>query len=285
LAGVSPKSLKAPFERITIIGVGLIGGSLGLAIKRKFPSSVVVGVDKPAVLKSARKKGAIDYSERSLRKGVSSADLIVLCTPVSAILKLMPTIARYCPPRTIVTDTGSVKSAILKKAKQEFAGNFIGGHPMAGKERSGIAGAEPGLFRHATWVLSPAPGTKESQIYRLRGFLKAIGARVVLMGPGEHDVAVSILSHVPQLMSVALMNTAGIRARKFLRMSGGGFRDMTRLAASEPALWRDILSFNKSEVRRSLRLLIAELQRYGKQLGTSRLEAAFRKSGRLKKEA
>lgn len=105
------------------------------------------------------------------------------------------------------------------------------------------------------------------------------------MDPGKHDVAVSILSHVPQLLSVALMNTAGIRARKFLGLSGGGFRDMTRLATSDPAIWRDILSFNKSEVRRSLRLLTAELQRYGRQLGTSKLEAAFRKSGRLKKDA
>lgn len=278
--------MSAPFKRITIVGVGLIGGSLGLAIKRKFPSSIIVGVDKPAVLKSARKKGAIDHSERNLRNSVSSADLIVLCTPVSAILKLMSKIARYCPPGAIVTDTGSVKSAILKRAKREFAaGNFVGGHPMAGKEQSGIAGAEPDLFRHAAWVLSQAPGTKVSQIRRLRSFLKTIGAKVVLMDPGKHDVAVSILSHVPQLLSVALMNTAGIRARKFLRMSGGGFRDMTRLAASEPAMWRDILSFNKSEVRRSLRLLTHELQRYGRQLGTSRLEAAFRKSGRLKKHA
>ena len=283
MAGVSPRPLSAPFKRITIVGVGLIGGSLGLAIKRKFPSSVIVGVDKPAALKSARKKGAIDHSERNLRNSVISADLVVLCTPVSAILKLMSKVARYCPPGAVVTDTGSVKSAILKKAKREFVGNFIGGHPMAGKERSGIAGAEPHLFRHAAWVLSPTPGTRGSQIRRLRSFLKALGARVVLMEPGKHDVAVSILSHVPQLLSVALMNTAGIRARKSLRMSGGGFRDMTRLATSEPAMWRDILSFNKSEVRRSLRLLTDELQRYGRQLGTSRLEAAFRKSGRLKK--
>jgi prephenate dehydrogenase len=277
--------LSAPFKRITIVGVGLIGGSLGLAIKRTFPSTVIVGVDKPAVLKSAHKKGAIDHSERNLRNSVSSTDLVVLCTPVSTILKQMSRIARYCSPGAVVTDTGSVKSAILKKAKREFAGNFIGGHPMAGKERSGIAGAEPGLFRHAAWVLSPAPDTKESQIHRLRSFLKAIGARVVVMDAGKHDVAVSILSHVPQLLSVALMNTAGIRARKSLRMSGGGFRDMTRLAASEPAMWRDILSFNKSEVRRSLRLLTAELQRYGRQLGTSKLDEAFRKSGRLKKDA
>ena len=105
------------------------------------------------------------------------------------------------------------------------------------------------------------------------------------MDPGKHDVAVSILSHVPQLLSVALMNTAGMRTRKFLGLSGGGFRDMTRLAASEPAMWRDILSFNRAEVRRSLQLLTAELQRYGRQLGTSKLEDAFRKSGRLKKEA
>lgn len=275
--------MSAPFKRITIIGVGLIGGSLGLAIKRKFPSSVIVGVDKPAVLKLARIKKAIDSSERSLRNGIRSADLIVICTPVSVILKLMSEIARYCPSGAIVTDTGSVKSAILKKAKREFVGNFIGGHPMAGKERSGIAGAEPDLFRHAAWVLSPAPGTKGSQIHRLRSFLKALGARVVLMDPGKHDIAVSILSHVPQLLSVALMNTAGLRASEFLGLSGGGFRDMTRLAASDPAIWRDILSFNKSEVRRSLRLLTAELQKYGRQLGTSSLESAFRKSRRLKK--
>ncbi len=277
--------MSAPFKRITIVGVGLIGGSLGLAIKRRFPSTVIVGVDKPAVLKSARKKGAIDHSERNLRNSVNSADLIVLCTPVSTILKLMSKVARYCPPGAVVTDTGSVKSVILKKARREFAGNFIGGHPMAGKERSGIAGAEPGLFRHAAWVLSPAAATKGSQLRRLRSFLKALGARVVMMDAEKHDVAVSILSHVPQLLAVALMNTAGMRARKSLRMSGGGFRDMTRLAASEPAMWRDILSFNKSEVRRSLRLLTAELRRYGRQLGTSKLEATFRKSGRLKKDA
>lgn len=242
-----------------------------------------MGVDRPAVLKSARKNGSIDRSAQNLRNSVRSADLVVLCTPVSTILRLMPKIARYCTQETLVMDTGSVKSAIMKKAKREFSGNFIGGHPMAGKERSGIAAAEPALFRRAAWILSPLSDTKDAHLHRLRGFLKALGVRVVLMDAVKHDAAASILSHVPQLLSVALMNTAGKRARRFLRLSGGGFRDMTRLAASEPAMWRDIFSSNKFEVKRSLRLLIAELQKYGRQVGTSSLEAAFRKSGKLKK--
>lgn len=275
------------FRYITIIGVGLIGGSLGLAIKRKFPSTRIFGVDKPAVLRRARKRGAIDQRATISKETIQRSDLVVLSTPVSNIQKVLPQVARHCLHTTIVTDVASVKSAVTSLGAKLFPnGNFVGGHPMAGTEQSGIDAAQSGLFDRAVWVLTPSPGTKRSSWKKLRRFLQMLGARVKTMNAETHDEVVSVLSHVPQLTAVALLNVAGKKhpkGRHHLYLAARGFHDMTRIASSKFHIWSDILSENRREILKSLTLLIEELHAYSKKLDAGGLERYFKFSGRLRK--
>lgn len=260
----------SPFRRITIIGVGVIGGSLGLAIKKRFRSVVITGVDRPDVLKKALRRGVIDIASRHLKEAVAGTDLVFLATPISAILKLLPQVARSIAPGTIVTDVGSVKRGIVRSARKHFPqGTFVGGHPMAGVELSGVEAAHPLLFENAVYVLTPLTRRPTAAVKRFAKFLEELGARVVTLDPTLHDEVVSVLSHVPQLTAVALTNVAGSRHRSspsYLRLAAGGFRDLTRIASSRPEIWHDILSFNRDEIGRALDLMIRELQSYRRAL-------------------
>lgn len=277
---------SSPFRRVTIIGVGLIGGSLGLAIKRKYPSAEITGIDRPEVLRRAKKRGAIDKGYPAMKGTIAASDLIVLATPLSGITKILPLVAKHSSASTTVTDVGSVKSEVMRIGEKLFpGGNFIGGHPMAGGELSGIEGAHPLLFENACWVLTPATKTNRTHLQRLSIFLKDLGARVLLMESHDHDGVASALSHLPQLAAVALMNVAGRKhpvARKHLRLAAGGFRDMTRIASSPYAMWADILRFNSREIKASLRMFIGELQRYARHVDAGKLQNSFAASRRLR---
>ncbi|MBI3787438.1 MAG: prephenate dehydrogenase/arogenate dehydrogenase family protein, partial [Ignavibacteriales bacterium] len=189
------KSLKRTandFQQVTIIGVGLIGGSLGLAIKQRFRSCRVIGVDKPDVLDKAIARGAIDEGKLFIAEAVRDADLIFIATPISSILTLLPLVGRYSRPQSIVTDVGSVKGPITQKASQYFPkGNFIGGHPMAGVELSGVEAAHPLLFENAMYVLTPSKKTPPKPLKRLSNFLTKLGARVVQLDAKVHDEVAS----------------------------------------------------------------------------------------------
>ena len=261
------------FRTITIVGVGLIGGSLGLAIRRRFPAVRVVGVDRAPVLKKARNRGAITAGESDLSKAVSNADLVILAAPLDSILHLLPTIARLVPPTTIVTDVGSVKYPVVQVARKHFRGNFIGGHPMAGIELSGIEAAHPLLFENAVYVLTPSKNTRPAHMKRLGSFVAGLGARSLVMDARVHDQVASAVSHVPQLTAVALMTMAGRShrvARKYLGLGAGGFRDLTRIASSRYELWRSILQLNRPEVTRSLDMLVEELRTIRRLLSKAR---------------
>ncbi len=266
----SQPRIQRSFRNITIIGVGVIGGSLGLAIRKRFPSVHIVGVDKRDVLKKALKRGAIDEAATDLRRALSAADLVFLATPVSVIQNDLPKVAAFTSRRTLVTDVGSVKRSIMRSASKLFPhGNFVGGHPMAGVELSGIDAAHPLLFENAVYVLSPMKSNPAPVTRQLADFLKELGARVVLLDPKTHDEVASAVSHLPQLTAVALTNVAGREhrsARRHLRLAAGGFRDLTRIASSRPEIWKDILEFNRDEIDKSLVLLIRELERYRKYL-------------------
>jgi prephenate dehydrogenase len=257
-----------PFSQVTIIGVGVIGGSLGLAIRKHFRAMTVVGFDRRDVLKKALRKGAIDRAATSLRSAVEHADLVLIATPVSEILKSIPVIAKYAPSKALVSDVGSVKASIVRSARRLFPqGNFIGGHPMAGVELSGVEAAHPLLFENAVYVLTPPRGKATPAAKRLATFLEELGARVVLLDSRTHDEVVSVVSHLPQLTAVALTNVAGRRhasGRRHLRLAAGGFRDLTRIASSKPEIWADILTQNKTEIDKSLKLMIRELSVYRK---------------------
>ena len=261
---IKHRTHQLPFKRITIIGVGLIGGSLALAIKHRFPAIHIIGVDKPRVLKLAQARKVIDTSEQSIEHAIRTADLVIIATPVSVIKTLLPQIARYISPYTLVTDTGSVKSALVKQADRLFPnGNFIGGHPMAGSEFSGIDAAHPLLFQNAIYLLTPSPLTNKNSLRRLAQFFNAIDAYVLTLDASTHDSIMAAVSHLPQLAAVALMNTVGNRhsqSRKHLVLAAGGFRDMTRIASSPFELWKDILSFNRKEINKALQLYIHQLE-------------------------
>jgi prephenate dehydrogenase len=253
-----------PFKRVTIIGVGLIGGSLALAIKHRFPIIHIIGVDKPQILKRALKRNVIDIAERSVERAVHSADLVIIAAPVFAIAKLLPIVAKNIAPHAIVTDTGSVKQTIVKQAQKLFpSGNFIGGHPMAGSEFSSIDAAHPLLFQNAIYILTPTRMTNIKSLRAIAKFFTSLDARIFTIDPGTHDSVVAAVSHLPQLAAVALMNTVGKRhpdSPAHLSLAAGGFRDMTRIASSRFLMWKDILSANRKEIGKALRLFINQLE-------------------------
>lgn len=272
--------------KIAIIGLGVIGGSLGLAIKQNNPRVTVVGFDSPSVLRRARKRRAIDISAPSLRSAVSDAEIVFLCTPVDAILKLLPDVSRFISPTTIVTDVGSVKGVVQSCAKKYFAshGVFIGGHPMAGSEGSGIEYADGLLFQNAVYVLCPPLGCGK-KIQPLAALLKSIGARVLTMDAREHDHVAAAISHLPQLIAVSLMdNAARMNERNpaFLQLAAGGFRDMTRIASSPFYVWKDILSNNRDETMHALREFEKLLGQFRKGLHQNSLSDVGKKFLRAK---
>jgi prephenate dehydrogenase len=277
-----------PFQRVTIIGVGLIGGSLALAIKHRFPSIVITDVDKPAVLKRALERKAIDNGERNIERAVAAADLVVLATPVSAIANLFPVIARACSHDCIITDTGSVKLSITTQAQRFFpGGNFIGGHPMTGAEFSGIEAAHPLLFQNALYILTPNSKSKKLLIRRLASFLIELDARIIMLDPATHDGVTAAVSHLPQLAAVALMNTIGMehkQSSKHLALAAGGLRDMTRIASSKFDIWNDILYANQKEIGLALNLYIRQLQTLSRKLQRqpSKLKSDFKSSRALR---
>jgi len=277
-----------PFKRITIIGVGLIGGSLALAIKNRFPSTNIVGVDKPQILKRALERNVVDIAERSVERAVHSVDLVIIAAPVIAIAKLLPIIAKNIGPHTIVTDTGSVKQSIVKQAQKLFPdGNFIGGHPMAGSEFSGIDAAHPLLFQNAIYILTPTSTTDKKSLRVAAKFFNSLDARIFTIDPATHDSIVAAVSHLPQLVAVALMNTVGKyhpNSPSHLSFAAGGFRDMTRIASSRFLMWKDILSANKKEIGKALRLFINQLEKIAAVVNSnpSRLSSEFKTSRNLR---
>jgi prephenate dehydrogenase len=244
---------------ITIIGLGVIGGSLGLAIKQTGRNVIITGVGRQKRIDAAIRRGAIDYGTLSIPAAVHDADIVFVCTPVYTILSLLPEIAQNIKPSTIVTDVGSTKAVIMKAAKRFFRtrGIFVGGHPMAGSEGKGIDFADALMFQNAAYVLCTG-GRKEKAVSRLTDILHDIGARVLFLDAEEHDSVAAAISHLPQLVAVAMMNIAGrknARHSATLRLAAGGFRDITRIASSPYEMWQDILGTNAGKISAVLREL------------------------------
>lgn len=270
------------FKKIAIIGLGLIGGSVGLALKRKGVGSEIIGVDQEAIVARAQEIGAIDrgFDKGLLAKGVGQADLVIVAVPIGEILSLIPHIAAMVKPGALVTDVGSTKRKIMGLAQRVFPPGkyFLGGHPMAGSERSGIEAADPFLFENTIYVLSPSGKLPEKIIDDYAQLLERIGAKVVLMDALTHDQIAAGVSHLPQLLAVALVNLIGRLNDQnpfYLKMAAGGFRDMTRIASSPFELWEDICETNQQEIIRFINLFIEELSSLRKLIGSAELEAKF----------
>ena len=281
---------SASFHQITIVGTGLIGGSFGLAVKKHGFRGTVVGCDRKPVLAKARKLGAIDRAVGDPIAASAGSDLVFLATPVGGIVELIEQLAPHLSPGTLLTDAGSTKSEVLHAASRAFgadaAERFLGGHPMAGKENSGIDFADADLFRGAVWFLTPQPG-QSLNAKKARAFtsmLKKIGARVEELDPSDHDQLCAWISHVPQMVSTALAATLveeyGPRA-PLLESGGRALREMTRIAASPHSMWRDIALTNKEHIADALLKLEQQLAHIRENLDTRELERAFDIAHRL----
>ncbi len=230
--------------RAAIVGVGLIGGSVGLALRARSGCSRVVGVGRsPDALEAALRRGALDEAATDLAAGLRGADLVVLAAPVRACIGLLPAVAAAVGPDAVITDVASTKAEIVAAAPPGPA--FVGGHPLAGSERSGIEAASADLFEGATWVLTPGGATATWAVERVAALAAGLGARPVVMDAATHDRRVAAVSHLPQAVAVALAAAVPVEA---LPLAARGFRDTTRLADSSPEVWNDVFATNRDNV-------------------------------------
>lgn len=266
-------------QTVAIVGTGLIGASFGLALKKAGFAGRILGVSSPSAIGEALAHKAIDEAA-PLEEAVACADLIYLSQTISRILTTLPAIAACVRTGALVTDAGSTKTEIVNQARV-LAGRapFLGGHPMAGKERRGAAYASAGLFKSRTWILTPTePGQLDTPIAaEFVTWIRKIGAVPVSLSPEEHDRVVALTSHLPQLLSTALAATLAERltAPEHLLAAGPGLADMTRLAGSSYEIWRDILSTNSGSIDAALAGCIAELEALRAGLTSERTRGAF----------
>ena len=255
------------FRKITIVGVGLLGGSLGLAIKKRRLARQVAGfVRRAASVSECKRRRAVDVCTRDLVEAVADADLIILCTPLlqmrGLVKQMLPTLKRGA----IVTDVGSVKGTVVKELETMVAragGHFIGSHPMAGAEKTGVNAARADLFVNSACVVTPTRKSNRAALRKVERFWKAIGGRVMRLTPEAHDVFVSRSSHLPHLTAATLANLVlhPAQPKQQAALCATGFRDTTRVASGSPEMWRDIALTNRRNLARAVDALISDLRK------------------------
>jgi len=281
-----------PIRQITIIGTGLIGGSLGLALRKKKFAGRIVGCDREGTLEKAKARGAIDQGTANPGDAVRGSQVVVLATPVLAICDLIERLGPVLPARALLTDVGSTKAAVVERAQKVFGKNagkrFLAGHPMAGKELSGVDYADPDLFQRAVWFLTPLPGQNlnEGLFAEYAGWIDAIGARIAMLPADEHDRLCAWISHVPQMISTAL---AAALVEEFgadapvLPAGGRALQEMTRISASPYSMWRDVAITNKKSLEDALWKVEQRLAHIRENLATRELAAEFERAHELRK--
>ncbi len=255
------------FQQTAIIGVGLMGGSLAKALQKHGLSKSIIGWDlNKSSLQIARDKGIIDRAATNIKDAITSSDLIIIAIPTAAITDMLNKINPHVSPRAIIMDLGSTKGKIVKAAKNIFTDHpqpcFIGGHPIAGSEKSGVKYSKADLFTDAPFVLTPLPATPETQLNRIKSLVTALGAQCWVLKPQEHDRFLAWISHLPQLAATTLMKTIAEQknADEALKLAGSGLKDTTRIAASSSAIWQDIIFTNQENITAILQDYIAELK-------------------------
>jgi len=246
---------ESDFKKITIIGVGLIGGSFALALKEKNPNFKIVGIDKQEIIEKAIARSAIDEGTVNLEEGIKEADMVIIATPVKTIIDLLSKIDPFLKKGCLVTDTGSTKAKIVETANQVLSPDvhFIGGHPMAGSEKYGIDSANSHLFQEKTYILTPDKKSNLINMKKIFSLIKMINANILILDPLEHDKIVSAVSHLPQIIAVSLINAIGELAlqgnnNNYFKAVGEGFKDMTRIASSPYKIWEDICETNQENI-------------------------------------
>ena len=251
------------FETVAIVGPGLVGGSLGIALRARGLAGRVVGVGRrEASLQEALAVGAVDEVTLDVREGVRAADLVVLATPISAFGRVMRDAADAMKGGALLTDVASTKQQVIQTITRALEGRpdvaYVPTHPMAGGERRGAGNAEADLFERSVCILTPLPHNRQPDLDRIRALWAAVGAKVHTMSPSEHDRLVARISHLPHLAAAALLRA--IEAEEGA-LAGGGLMDTTRIASGDPALWRDICETNPSEISAALDAYIEILER------------------------
>ena len=242
------------FEQLGLIGCGLMGGSFALALKRAGLVKRVVGYSKsPSTTAQARQLGVIDVEAPSALLAVAGADIVLLAVPVSATEATFKSIKHLITPQTLVMDVGSTKRDVVdaaRRALREQVGSFVPAHPITGKEVSGVEHAEPDLYIGKHVILTPIERTLPRQIHQATEVWSALGCNVVQMTPESHDAAFAAVSHLPHLIAFAMMQSliSQPKGQEYLQLAGPGFRDFTRIAASDPHMWRDIMLANREEL-------------------------------------
>ena len=252
------------FRKVTIIGVGLIGGSIGLAIKKHKLAREVVGISqRHSTLMMALKNGAIDHAYHDIKKAVLNADLVILATPVSIINGMFSMIAPHIRKNCIVTDVGSAKLSIVNTAQERLPNPslFVGAHPLAGSEKKGVQFADPDLFRNSLCIITPTEVTNRSALERIKKLWIKLESNIEIMSPEQHDSILSYISHLPHLVAYALMETI---PNEYLKYAAQGLKDTTRVASSSPQLWSDIFLGNKKNIINDLDYVVNNLSQIRK---------------------
>ena len=280
------------FQKITIVGVGLLGGSIGLAVRsRKLAGEVAGYVRRAASLKDCERAAAVDYATTDLLAAVSKADLVILCTPLAQMPSLAQQILPALKRGAIVTDVGSVKAGVVRELESVIAktgAHFVGSHPMAGGEKMGVLAARADLFDHHVCIVTPTKKSNAAVVRKLEQFWKSLGARTVKLAAAEHDRLVSRASHLPHVVAAALAGLV-LDPKQPAAQAGlcaTGFRDTTRIASGSPEMWRDITVANRKNISQAVDALVAELKKFQTQLkrGDDRAVEKFFATAKLRRD-
>ncbi len=248
--------------RLAILGPGLLGGSIALAARRAGGFHVAAWARRSEAVAEMERRALAEVVSADLTVAVEGADLVVLCVPIGAMGALSRQIVPLIPPQAIVTDVGSVKAPVVEELRAIFAprGRFVGSHPMAGSEQTGLAAARAGLFDGAACIVTPDEQSEPEAVAVVHAFWETLGGRVLELAPAEHDEIVALISHFPHLLAAVLVQTVGEKNAAAFDFSGPGFRDTTRVAAGPPAMWAEILRSNQTAVRTAAEAMIEKLR-------------------------
>jgi prephenate dehydrogenase len=263
------------FKRLSILGVGLLGGSIGLAVKKLASGGEIVGYGhRSSTLDAAVRSGAIDRGTTSAAEAVAGADLVILCTPVGIFRPLLQEIASHLKSGAIVTDVGSTNRSVVRLAEELLPPtvHFVGSHPMAGSEKRGVEFAKADLFTGALCILTPSERTSAGALAKVEAFWSALGMRTKRLSPEDHDRLVCDVSHLPHALAATLV---AMQSDQALEVAGKGFLDSTRVAAGDAGLWRDILLDNADSMKDSIARLRAQLDELEKRLEPNQARALF----------
>lgn len=258
----------SPFQKITLVGVGLLGGSLGLAIRSRGLARAVHGlVRRRESVEECRRLGVVDEATQDPMSAVTGADLVILCMPIAKMKEAFEQLKPALMPGAIVTDVGSVKRSVVEDLEGIVAGtggHFVGSHPMAGTEKTGPAFARADLFENAVCVVTPIPRSSAEAVNRVESFWRAVGGRPIRMSPELHDDLVSRSSHLPHVVAAELANyvLSPTHPKEQASVCANGFRDTTRIASGSPEMWRDIALANRENLARVLGVFVEDLQEF-----------------------